>query len=347
MKYLKGALPSGSMIVSFIALVAAFSGTAWAAATISSSDIINGAVSSKKIKNNSIKGKDLNKKFKASIAKGQGPQGEQGPAGAPGLQGIAGQDGEDGADGADGAEGPEGPEGPQGIPGETGPATPATFTNPQWGVILRNTIGSGVGQLRGGPYGSFGVTGDNAEPPFGIGSLQLQVSNDALTNSSRQEKISFGNEVDFFGDPISGIEELGFHVFQTGENKSAAFGGNARNMPNITFEVSPNGDNTGFSSLVWIPPASPQTNQWSGYMDATGAGEEFYFTGGFGTSTGCNQTTNCDLDEIQAAAPNATIYTFAVVKGRDNPWVGAVDGLRLNESIYDFEPFGVQVTAAE
>ena len=41
-------------------------------------------------------------------------------------------------------------------------------------------------------------------------------------------------------------------------------------------------------------------------------------------------------------ATPATIYTVAVTKGRDNSFVGAVDGLRLNDTIYDFEPFGVE-----
>jgi hypothetical protein len=41
-----------------------------------------------------------------------------------------------------------------------------------------------------------------------------------------------------------------------------------------------------------------------------------------------------------------TILSFAVTKGRDNMWIGAVDGLRLNDRIYDFEADGVKERGA-
>ncbi len=36
------------------------------------------------------------------------------------------------------------------------------------------------------------------------------------------------------------------------------------------------------------------------------------------------------------------MYTAAVAKGRDNAWVGAVDGFRINKKLYDFEADGVK-----
>jgi hypothetical protein len=35
-----------------------------------------------------------------------------------------------------------------------------------------------------------------------------------------------------------------------------------------------------------------------------------------------------------------------VSKGRDFAWQGAVDGLRINGTIYDFEPLGVKTVPA-
>lgn len=35
-----------------------------------------------------------------------------------------------------------------------------------------------------------------------------------------------------------------------------------------------------------------------------------------------------------------------MAKGRDYAWQGAVDGLRINGSVFDFEPFGVEEAAA-
>ena len=151
------------------------------------------------------------------------------------------------------------------------------------------------------------------------------------------------NEVDFFGDPVLDLTQAGFHVFQTGENAAVA----ARNMPNITFEIDPNLGATAsnFSSMVWNPPAAPATNQWSGYMDATTSGD-WMLTGAAGTATGCNETTPCTFTALMTALDDGgdepTTFTAAVAKGRDAKWVGAVDGLVINDTGYDFEPFGVE-----
>ncbi len=229
------------------------------------------------------------------------------------------------------------------------------YSNPEWGIISRNHIGSAVADLRGGPFvpevdPNPPVTGS---PPFGDGSLAIAVSDNAQNPGApgasgvSAEKASFGNEVDFFGDNVSDINALGFHVFQTGENNTR---GNP-NMPSISIEIDPNltANGTNFSTLVFVPSNSA-ANQWSGYIDAAADGADFFLTGAAGTATGCNQVTYCDLDEVktalaEGASPDATpakIGTVAVTKGRDNSWVGAVDGLRVNDSIFDFEPFGVQ-----
>jgi hypothetical protein len=212
----------------------------------------------------------------------------------------------------------------------------------EWGVITRNTIGSAVADLRSGPYGSFGVTGAASKPPFGTGSLGIQVSDNALSGGTPQEKASFGNEVEFYGDKVSTVTQAGFHVFQTGENAAIS----ASNMPNIALEIDPNVGSSTYSTMVWVPDPAPVTNRWSGYIDATTTGD-WYFTGSTGTATGCNLSTMCSFSAAQAAlaandSPDATIYTVAVAKGRDNAWVGAVDGLRINTEIYDFEPNGVR-----
>lgn len=215
-----------------------------------------------------------------------------------------------------------------------------------WGNITRNTIGSPVGDLRNGPFGSFGATGPLARPPYGDGSLGIETADNSTLQGSPQEKVAYGNEVDFYGDNFLNINRLGFHVFQTGEN--IGYGG-ARNMPNITFEMDANLTNPicsadNYTSLGWNPPASPHTNTWSGYIDATTTGD-WYFTGAEGACTGCNQATFCTFAQVKAALndgpPAPFIYTLAIGKGRDSMWIGAVDGLRYNSSIFDFELEGV------
>jgi hypothetical protein len=103
---------------------------------------------------------------------------------------------------------------------------------------------------------------------------------------------------------------------------------------------------TNFSSLVFIPSgASLPVNQWNSF-DATTSGT-WYFTGTAGgvTGTGCSLSAPCSFSAMKSAAagtyPNMDVLSLAVVKGRDTSWQGAIDALRYNNEVYDFEPFGV------
>jgi hypothetical protein len=212
-----------------------------------------------------------------------------------------------------------------------------------WGVITRNTIGSPVAQLRDGPFGSFGVRGPSARPPYGQGSLGIEVADNSTSLTPPSEKVDFGNEVDFRGDRVLRLNQVGFHVFQTGEN--VGYGG-AGNLPNIRFEIDPDIGNDQYSTLVWVPDASPVTNRWSRYINATTTGY-WYLTGG---ETTCNQAAQCSFQALKASftavGAQPTIFTASVGKGRDHLWAGAVDGLRINRNIYDFEASGVRVLRA-
>ena len=222
-----------------------------------------------------------------------------------------------------GARGPAGPVGPKGDKGEPGSAAKLPSAG-NWGVINRNTIGSPVAQLRSGPF----------DPPAGDGSLNLTVG-------SGTEKLAYGNEVDFEGLKIADLSAVGYSVYQTGENADLS----AANLPNLTFEVDPNVVvGADYSSLVYNPAAVPE-NAWSAIDAATGAG--WWFTNAAtAAATNCGQGAApqhfCTLAEIKAAAPNAVVtFSAAISKGRDFEWHGAVDGLRINNKVYDFEEHGV------
>jgi hypothetical protein len=213
------------------------------------------------------------------------------------------------------------------------------FTGEHWGVILRNTQAGGSAMLRSGPYAGPQDAEGAVSPPRGIGSLQIQ------TGDGDRDKVAYGNEVDFAGDKLADIDEVGFSVFTTGENANAAHGGNGvNNLPNITFEVDPNieGNASNYSSLVFVPKGSADfSNRWHTY-DATEEDDgEWWFTGAAGTATGCDHTSMCTWAQIQEEAPAATLYTAAVAKGTDDEFQGAVDELTVGEDTYDFEPRGV------
>ena len=107
-RWLPAGRPSPAMVVAFIALCVGVTGGAFAAATIDSSDIVNGSITKKDLHKNSVNTKKVkNKTLKAvDFAPGQLAQGVQG---IPGLKGEKGEKGEQGDKGDDGETGPRGP----------------------------------------------------------------------------------------------------------------------------------------------------------------------------------------------------------------------------------------------
>lgn len=278
-------------------------------------DLATGSVRAPDILDGTIRLRDLSVEVRNAIAKG-------GPAGATGATG---------ARGANGSQGPQGPQGPQGTTGQDG--HDATISSGNWGVMSRNVIGSPDIDLRGGP----------ATPPLGTGSLKFLVASGPT--SPEQEKAAYGNEQDFFGQAVSGLTEVGFRVYTTGENSGL---GNP-NMPSITFEIDPNltATATNFSSLVFVPGANSPSNAWSPYIDATqAAAGSWFLTGAAGTATGCTLASPCSFAAVKSALADggpdeALILTVGVTKGRDFAWQGAIDALNINGTVYDFEETGV------
>ena len=103
-----------------------------------------------------------------------------------------------------------------------------------------------------------------------------------------------------------------------------------------------------FASLVFVPETS-LPGMWSDYIDAT---TEDGLWGGTGDLAGTECDLNgvrCTWDELRALLDDGgeppEIISVAVTKGRDQAWHGAVDGLRINDIVYDFEEHGVLETA--
>ena len=241
-----------------------------------------------------------------------------------------------------GSRGPRGPHGPRGTRGPKGDdGDDFEFRGRNWGTVDRNVIGAGDADLRSGPTSNTFGQGP-VEPPLGIGSLGIRTATGA-------DKTAFGNQVDFDGDLVADLVKLGFSVFTTGENNALG-----NNMPTIQFEIDPNLADPltdDYSSMVYIPANGPG-NVWTTF-DATddNQGPRWFLAGAEGTSTSCNQTTLCTFGEIQAALDDgdgnpATIFTAQISKGRDFAFSGAVDALRINDKVYDFEPFGVVTKVA-
>jgi hypothetical protein len=119
--FLRRLLRRHSTAVAYLALFAALGGSAYAAVTVTGSNIKDGTVTGKDVKNRSLAKSDLSPRALSSISGQPGPQGPQGPAGPKGHIG------------------PEGPAGPQGPAGPTGISGLQYLTSAGVGVPANST----------------------------------------------------------------------------------------------------------------------------------------------------------------------------------------------------------------
>ncbi|SDL13582.1 hypothetical protein SAMN05421874_11689 [Nonomuraea maritima] len=227
-------------------------------------------------------------------------------------------------------------------------AAPVYAAGTLWGIIGRNTLGTPNAVLREGPYGrvsgQFPVT---QAPPYGTGSLGLIVG--GADTPLEADKIMWGNERIFAGGDLDAIRRLSYWVFAGVDDLDGV------TLPNITIEVDPNRDTTtNYTSLVYLPnesdspsaPANPTENLWQRY-DALASGNQWFATGATGTDIGCTLASPCTFQFIRSQMPQAVIsYSLGISKGRDDAFVGAVDGLQVNGTVYDFEFTGVRARPA-
>ena len=97
---------SPAMVVAWIAVILAMTGSAFAARAL---------ITGRDIKDGSISRADLSRRAVKSL------KGERGPAGPAGRDGSVGPAGPQGSTGPTGSQGPTGPAGPRGAPGASGP----------------------------------------------------------------------------------------------------------------------------------------------------------------------------------------------------------------------------------
>jgi hypothetical protein len=280
--------------------------------SITGRDLKRGSITSREIRDGSIRNRDIRRgvitlnRLTPRVQNLIRQRGDQGPAGAPGAPGA---------------------------PGRPGGSTPI-LTSGNFGVIDRAVFGSPVAQLRSGP----------SDPPSGTGSLGLLVAGGP--DYSPPEKIAYGITESGL---LSRLRNVGFAVFTTPANVTR--GGQGSNMPNIQFEINPRlTDASGaitFSTLTFNA-VNGEAHAWT-TIDATDpdAGR-WSLTGRAGTATSCatpSATAGCTFEQIKGGLPDATIFSVMINKGRDFEWQGAVDALRINGRIADFEEGGVVIKA--
>ena len=224
------------------------------------------------------------------------------------------------------------------VVGET-PEAAGAVPPERWGVIARNTLGSPTAELRFGPYGRT-TLGYSARqpPPYGRGSLGIVVG-------SKDEKVAYGNETNFAGTPLSRIGIARYWVYNGVDPQTST------TPPSLAMEVDPRIAGQNYTTLVYLPsasisPSAPSIlyrNVWQEY-DATAPGNKWFATNtAVADAIGCGLASPCSFATLKSRLPYALIsYSVAIQKGRDDAFAGAVDGLRLNNVLFDFERGGVR-----
>jgi hypothetical protein len=168
--------------VAYLALFAALGGSAYAAVTITGSNIKDGTITGTDIKNRSLGTEKLNAAARSSLAGQRGPAGPQGPTGDTGPAGPQGP------------KGGTGPTGPQGPKGDAGPAADlgaiievdgdeTTVPAGQNGLAYA-TCPSGARVLSGGGETTSGLVRMNGSRPLLSSYWYVAVRNDAATQQS-------------------------------------------------------------------------------------------------------------------------------------------------------------------
>ena len=277
--------------------------------TINSSDVQNGSLKSDDVKNDSLKSEDIKQ---GTLTSGDVKDGT--------LKGADIKDG--GIHAAD----------------LSASAKASVFSGPNWGVVDRNVQGNGDTYLRAGP--TVATAAGPEGPPLGVGSLGIRTA-------TGDDKAAFGNQVDFAGQPFSGITAVGYSMFATGEDLD----GGILNTPSPSFELDFDpGPLVEFHTVFYQPSiVVADVNRWTALDAVADADPHWGISGVPGTTCDLNGAL-CTFDQVQdflsTEAPDAEILTVQITKGSGQPaFSGAVDALQINDEVFDFEPLGVVTTA--
>lgn len=185
------------------------------------------------------------------------------------------------------------------------------------------------------------VTGP-AQPPLGVGSLQLQT----VTGTDKVYLFNF----DYVGTRLADINKIGYSTYRTA--------GNDQQVAALNIQVDYNGPDVagGFTTLVFEPVYNPAqgpvvSNTWQTWDAYNGGNAIWWSTRAIPgvCATSCYVTWS----QIVAANPDATILGgFGVNQGSGNPGLtDYVDALSIGTGdsciTYNFDPFRVMTNKDE
>lgn len=309
-----------TIVLAVVALVVGVSSGAVAAKLITGKDVKDNSLTTKDIKNGTLTTKDIKKNgVKGDRLKKGSVSGDRLKNGAVTSKQIK-----------------DGTISSGDLSSSTKNSLKTTYAGENWSIVDRNVQGNGDSALRAGPSfrapdGSF-----ETKPPFGIGSLGMRVG-------ATSDKASFGNQVNFGGIALSTFTTLSYWVFTPSGAVS----------PNLQLEIDPNlsSNATNFTTLSY-ENEGVTAGAWTKIDAMTTTRQGWGMSGAAGTATGCTLTTPCTWAEVMAAlaadnngTPAAVSFSVQFNLGSGAQALSAaVDGLQINNDIYNFEPFGVSVS---
>lgn len=189
-----------------------------------------------------------------------------------------------------------------------------------------------MGWTDGSGNGGMATFVDGAPVGFGSGSLQL------MTDGTNPARATFSHDVN---RPLSDVTTLGYYAKQVAASSE---GGTASMFVSLDL----NNDGVWDTNLIYEPywqnDGSPDAapvlaNQWQQWDAGSGL---FWSTrtyaGALNLVAGAGGPPFYTLSDIKAAYPDAQVMAFGVNVGTYNPgYTILVDGVMLNDTVYDFE----------
>lgn len=208
-----------------------------------------------------------------------------------------------------------------------------------WGFVEETPTGSG--EMVAGPGATF----------YGNGSAKLVV------NSTGGVILA---KADYLGLRLDEITDLKYSTYRTSGGEALAV------ALQLNFDSDLTDANDSWQGRLVYEPYHTQTvsadlwQTWDTLNDAAGtaSGNWWFSNGTLATNSGCSMATPCTWQEIKTAFPNGGVHNTlgAVNLKAGGGWTGGfdgnVDGLIINEDVYDFElsmpnPRSAEITSPE
>jgi len=172
--------------------------------------------------------------------------------------------------------------------------------------------------------------------PSGLGSAALELTTDETT-SAKADLINHA----LSGMRLADLQQLGYWTYQ---RSASSTGGDA----SLQLQVLVNGT-SGFTTLVFEPyeNGTVANGQWQHWDAAAGQFWSTRTTPDGGLAAGHGGAPFYTLADVQGLYPDAVVVGVGVNVGTYNPGYDVgVDGVQVNDTVYDFEASGCATTTS-